>query len=104
MEKKGIGRKLKTRINEIYKETRNKIRVNGEISEKFWTTRGLRQGCPLSQTLFALYTADLEEKMRRGQPGGVVIGGIKFWSLAYADDIVLLAKTPKELKEMMGRM
>lgn len=103
MEEKGIGRKLKTRINEIYKETRNKIRVNGEMSEKFWT-RGLRQGCPLSSTLLALYTADLEERMRRGQAGGVVIGRIKFWSLTYADDIVLLAKTPKELKEMMGRM
>lgn len=103
MEEKGIGRKLKTRVNEIYKETRNKIRVNGEMSEKFWT-RGLRQGCPLSPTLFALYTADLEERMRRGQAGGVVIGRIKFWSLTYADDIVLLAKTPKELKEMMGRM
>lgn len=42
----------------------------------------------MSPTLFALYTTDLEEKMRRGQPRGVVIGGIKFWSLAYADDIV----------------
>lgn len=91
MEEKGIGRKLKTRVNEIYKETRNKIRVNGEMSEKFWT-RGLRQGCPLSSTLFALYTADLEERMRRGQAGGMVIGRIKFWSLTYADDIVLLAK------------
>lgn len=104
MEQKGISDRLRTRIDEIYKETRNRIRVNGKISNVFWTTRGLRQGCPLSPVLFSLYTADLEEKLRRGQAGGVLIGREKIWSLAYADDIALLAKHPQDLKEMMGRM
>lgn len=103
MEEKGISKNLRERIEEMYTETRNKIRVNGKISEKFWTTRGLRQGCPLSPTLFSLYTGNLKEKLRRGQAGGVVVRRIKLWSLAYADDIVLLAKTAKELKEMMDR-
>lgn len=42
MEEKGISKNLRERIKEIYTETRNKIRVNGKISEKFWTTRGAR--------------------------------------------------------------
>lgn len=57
-----------------------------------------------SNSTFSLYTADLEEKLERGQAGGVVIGNVKIWSLAYADDIVLLAKSPEEMKEMMRRM
>lgn len=68
---------MRERIEEIYTETRNKIRVNGKISEKFWMTRGLRQGCPLSPTLFSLYIGNLEEKLRRGQAGGVVVGRVK---------------------------
>lgn len=56
-----------------------------------------------SPTLFSLYTGNLKEKLRRGQAGGVVVRRIKLWSLVYADDIVLLAKTAKELKEMMDR-
>lgn len=99
MEEKGISKALRTRIDEIYKKTKNRVRVNGKLSAKFWTTRGLRQGCPLSPTLFSLYTADLEEKLRRV---GVVIRRKKFWFLAYADDIVLLAKNPQDLKEMVG--
>lgn len=58
----------------------------------------------MSSTLFSLYTADLEKKLERGQAGGVVIGNVKIWLLAYADDIVLLAKSPEEMKEMMRRM
>lgn len=104
MEETGISKALRTRIDEIYRETRNRIKVNGKLTGKFWTTRGLRQGCPLSPTLFSLYTAELEEKLRRGQTGGMVIGREKIWSLAYADDIVLIAKDAQELKEMMGRL
>lgn len=33
-----------------------------------------------------------------------MIGREKIWSLAYADDLVLLAMSPQELKEMMGSL
>lgn len=104
MEEKGINKTLRTRIDEIFKETRSRVRVNRKLSEKFWTTRRLRRECPLSPTLFSLYTADLEEKMRKGQAEGVVIRREKFWSLAYADDMVLLARNQQDLKEMIGRL
>lgn len=32
-----------------------------------------------------------------------MIGKEKIWTLAYADDLVLIAKRPEELKEMIGR-
>lgn len=73
MEEKEISKKLRMRLDEIYKEIRNEIRVNEKLLEKFWTTRGLRQECLLSPTLFLLYTADLEKKMKRIQIGGVAI-------------------------------
>lgn len=87
MEQKGINGILRLRIDEIYKETRNRVKVNNQLSDTFWTTKGVRQGCPLSPTLFSLYTADLEEQLKRGQAGGITIRRVKIWTLVYADDI-----------------
>jgi len=47
--------------------------------------------------------SNLEEEMDKGQTGGVVISKEKFWTITYADDIVLLAKREMDLKEMMKR-
>jgi len=40
---------------------------------------------------YSTYT-DLEEKMEKGQIGGVVIGKEKLWTIMYADDIVLVGE------------
>lgn len=41
--------------------------------------------------------------LSKGQIGGVRIGRERIWSLAYADDLVLLTKNEKSMKEMMKR-
>jgi hypothetical protein len=38
-----------------------------------------------------------------GQDGGVVLGRLKVWMLAYADDVVLLAKDVREMNMMLKR-
>lgn len=45
----------------------------------------------------------LEEELRKGQVGGIVVGERKVWSVTYADDIVLMADREKELKQMLKR-
>ena len=65
--------------------------------------RGVRQGCPLSPTLFNIYVTELEEELRKGQAGGIVVGERKVWSLTHADDIVLMADREEVLKEMLKR-
>lgn len=99
--KLGIKQRLREKIQEIYQETRNAVKISDEMTEIFWTRKGVRQGCPLSATLFTLYVADLEEVLRRAQDGGLVIGTKKFWSLTYADDVVLLARTEQEMQQML---
>ncbi|XP_043588235.1 uncharacterized protein LOC122570231 isoform X2 [Bombus pyrosoma] len=46
----------------------------------------------------------LEDELRKGQAGGIAIGGRKVWSLTYADDIVLMADREEELKEMLRKV
>jgi hypothetical protein len=104
LRKKGINEHLVTRIEEIYEETISRVRVDGRVSECFKTYKGVRQGCPLSPSLFAAFIGDIEEMFRKGQAGGVVVGKEKVWSLAYADDLVVLAREEKGMKEMLGNM
>ncbi|KAH0816582.1 hypothetical protein GEV33_006209 [Tenebrio molitor] len=77
LRKKGINEHLVTKIEEIYEETISRVRVDGRR---------------------------LLEMFRKGQAGGVVVGKEKVWSLAYADDLVVLAREEKGMKEMLGSM
>lgn len=98
-----IRTQLRERIMEIYKETRNIVKIGNRRSKEFWTKNGVRQGCPLCPTLFNVYTTNLEEAMKKGQAGRMVVGREKFWTIMYTDDIVLLAEDEGEMKEMMKR-
>lgn len=77
MESRGVSGKLRKRIRELYEETSCKVRIGEEYSEKFWTLKGVRQGCPLSPLLFNLFTADIKRTMERGQDGGVLVSNRK---------------------------
>jgi len=65
--------------------------------------KGVRQGCPLSPTLFNIYLADIEEEMRKGR-GGVKIGEERVWTIEYADDILLVAEEEEALRDMIRRV
>jgi len=81
------------------KKKKKKIKAGHDISQ---VKKGVRQGCALSPLLFNLYIADVELYMKRKGIGGVPLGSNRIWSLAYADDMVLLAKNREALLEMMA--
>lgn len=43
LRKIGIEERLRSRIMETYKETKNKVKVDNKESAEFWTRKGLRQ-------------------------------------------------------------
>lgn len=104
MEDMGISKYLIERIKELYEETSAYVRTEEGSTEEFWIRKGVRQGCLLSPALFSLYIADLEKRLEERNIGGVKIGKQRVWSLAYADDMVLMAEGKEALNDMMGTL
>lgn len=70
LKKAEISEKLRRRIMETYKETKNIIKIGKRKTEEFWTKNGVRQDCPVSLMLFNIYIMDLEEELKKEQTGG----------------------------------
>ncbi|XP_076659971.1 uncharacterized protein LOC143363245 [Halictus rubicundus] len=101
LRERGVREGLVVRCEEMLRETRSKVRVGGEEGATFWTIRGLRQGCPLSSLLFTLLLADMDEVLEKGRWGGVKLGERKVFTLAYADDVAMVAEDEEGMRGMM---
>ncbi len=67
---------------------------------------GVRQGCPLSPTLFGIFFDWLSYHLLAWAPSAGVQFGSKqcFSSLVYADDVVLLSWATRRLQHLINGM
>jgi len=70
LEERGVSARLRRRIMEIYEDTRSVVRIGGRVGKRFWTGKGVRQGCPLSPLLFNLLVVDIEKELGKDGVGG----------------------------------
>ena len=82
----------------MYYNVRTQYKCNGLLSDQIQVSKGVKQGCPLSMTLFCLCINIFLEKLNNG-PGNIVLAGKQVCSLAYADDIVVIADSHQKLVE-----
>ena len=57
--KAGINSNILTSIKALYRNTNSVVKVNNELSSPIIINRGVKQGCPLSPTLFNVFINDL---------------------------------------------
>lgn len=96
----GINGKLYFSIKSLYQNTLSCIRINGQHTDWFSTTLGVRQGDTLSPTLFSVYINDLVTGLN--ELGlGIDVNGRNVSSLVYADDIVMLTNREANLQAML---
>ena len=69
-----------------------KVSWNGCFSESFYTLNGVKQGGILSPSLFSIFINDLLQGLE-SLGIGCFVGQCYYGSIAYADDIILLAPT-----------
>ncbi|XP_030766627.1 uncharacterized protein LOC115890522 [Sitophilus oryzae] len=56
-------------IKQLYHQAFSRIKIGSNISETFYVTKDLRQGCCLSPTLFKIYLNEALKKWRRSCSG-----------------------------------
>jgi hypothetical protein len=99
MEELRVPIHLRAVVHRLCEEVKVKIRMSVGISESFRSDIGVKQGCPLSPTLFVLYIDKLEEWLNSQEGDGALLGEFVIRLLLYADDLILIAKSTLWLQE-----
>jgi hypothetical protein len=84
----------------LYTKQRVRIQWNGVLSEDFEVHNGVRQGGVLSPILFCVYIDNLFSRLEKLKVG-CYIGPTFVGSLAYADDVTLLAPSLAACKKLL---
>jgi Reverse transcriptase (RNA-dependent DNA polymerase) len=79
--------------------------VGSSVSATFNSSIGVKQGCPLSTTLFGLFIDSLSEYLlRECSDCGPVLMGIVFIMLFFADDLALVADSIDHLQSLLDHL
>ena len=97
LNKSGIEGKWVENLKELYKDNQLRSFTPEGKTSAINLKRGIRQGCPLSPLLFALYVNPIAIAMERANPRKTMEPAM----LMYADDMVVWGETEVELKEKL---
>lgn len=93
-----IDGKVYSIIHKLYSKTIACLKLNDTLTDWFDVLLGVRQGDSLSPTLFNLFINELAQLVRDLKLG-VNIGNETVSVLLYADDMVFISKSEKELQD-----
>ena len=99
----GVSGKMLCMIRAIYENVKTKVFFQGNKSEEFEYSLGVRQGYCLSPFLFAMYINDLEQILIDNHCG-IDFGQYKMTLLLYADDVILLSDSSTGLQNALDVM
>ena len=98
----GIQGKMLEALKSYYANVRVCVDIPSVgTSAPFDSTMGVKQGCPMSPTLFGLYIDQLEHHLSSHAQDAPSIQGQLVPILLYADDIVLLSKSASGLQHLL---
>ena len=96
----GVGTKMVTFLQKIYKSGQSAVRIGKENGEWFRTDVGMRQGDPMSPLLFIAYLDRVMDQVRQNTCG-INIGALTINNLRFADDIDLLDEDISSLRRQI---
>ena len=105
LERLGIQGPILDCIKSMYAQDSAAVRSPAGISEIFECLMGVKQGCPLSATLFGLYVDGLEQHLKdtvgHDAPS---LSGILIPLLLYADDLILMSTSEAGLQKQLDAL
>ena len=96
----GINGKFLDALKSLYEGTECAVKVNDHMTDFFRVRQGVKQGCKISPTIFAMYINDLASDIN-ALGCGVTIDDVQLAILLYADDIALIAPDEAALQKML---
>jgi hypothetical protein len=96
----GIKGKLFNFLYDLYSKCFSYIFMNNEKSDSIPIKRGVRQGDPISPTLFSIFINDLIYELKKLNCG-ISIGILIICALLYADDLVLISDSLEHLQKLL---
>ena len=97
----GLSTKYITLLQALYNQSNSAVRVNGELTDWFKTSVGVRQGCVLSPQLFNILLETVMLYAVHDTMIGVRVQGQLINNLRFADDIVLIADNDRDLQTLV---
>ena len=103
LQRLGMPEQMIQAIKSLYEGCSVTMNIAGWHGQTRASETGVKQGCPLSPTLFGLFIDGLERFLRRACPeaGALTSDGTRVPVLGYADDFVLLASSQEQLQALL---
>jgi len=96
----GVVGKMWRVLKNVYVKVESSVVVNEERTEWFELFTGVRQGCILSPTLFAIFIDGLATLVKQCSVGAK-LGPVELSILLFADDIAIVADNVQNLQKML---
>ena len=103
LQRLGVYGGMLAAIKSVYKDSELMMNINGRVGPAVSSKTGVKQGCPLSPTLFGLFADGLHryQKLYCPREGFALADGTLVPDLGYADDFVLLATSAAGLQRLL---
>jgi len=98
---KGISGNFLNVIRSMYSCNQSAIKINEKRSEYFQCNQGVRQGDGISPMLFNIFVDDLPRLFQKDICNPITLGGLTVGSLMYADDLVILSRSPEGIQHSL---
>ena len=102
LQRLGLHGSMLAAVQSLYSSCKLAVKIHSRAGSSVSPAVGLRQGCPLSPTLFGLFIDGLHAFLQQQVPGaGVHMPSLLASDLEYADDIMLIATSPQQLQQLI---
>ena len=105
LEQYNISNSIIRTIKRLYEISFSQIKIGKQLFSGFCITKGLRQGCSLSPTLFKIYIQKaLENWQKKCAEMGLEIQDMTLYSMLFAGDQLLIARDYEHLDYMTRKL
>ena len=103
LHKMGVTGHMYRAVEAMYHKVQNQIHMAGASSDPYTIETGLREGSVLSPVLYTVFINDLLNKLQETGEGVSIANDpqCRIAALGYADDLVLVSRTPQGLQRML---